>query len=196
MAYTKLFSSIIASTVWAQDAPTKIVWITLLALADKEGEVMGSVPGLAHLARVSVEECDAALQTFMSPDPYSRTPTAEGRRIEPIDGGWQIINHAKYRRMASKDDQKEKAAARQARFRKRNATITDSNGKGTQSNAYVTQDRDIAEAEEDSLGRAPQSAPLKKVGKPSPIAAREMAHGGLAHDGKSIKPIQIKRMPT
>ncbi len=125
MAYTKLFSSIITSTVWMEDDATRIVWITLLAMADKNGEVQGSIPGLARLAGVSLEACDTAIAKFLAPDLRSRTKTDDGRRIEEIDGGWFLLNHAKYRRMASLDDQRERNAARQRRFReKHNASVT------------------------------------------------------------------------
>ena len=67
MAYTKLFSSIIMSTIWREDDPTRIVWISMLALADKNGEVQGSVPGLADAARVSVSACREALAKFPCP---------------------------------------------------------------------------------------------------------------------------------
>ena len=46
-SYTKLSSTIINSTVWQEGLATKVVWITMLALADKHGEVMASVPGLS-----------------------------------------------------------------------------------------------------------------------------------------------------
>lgn len=95
--FTKLFSSIVTSTIWQEDDKTRIVWITLLALADAQGRVEGSVPGLAHVAHVGLGECEHALERLSSPDPYSRTKDFEGRRIEAIDGGWQILNYAKYR---------------------------------------------------------------------------------------------------
>jgi hypothetical protein len=119
MAYTKLFSSIITSTIWSEDDRTRIVWITMLALADKNGEVQGSIPGLARLADVPVEDCEKAVAKFLSPDPYSRTKDDEGRRIEEIDGGWHLLNHGKYRDMASRDEQKEADRIRKARYRDR-----------------------------------------------------------------------------
>ena len=73
----------------------------MLAMADKEGRVWASVPGLANRARVPVEDTEAALQTFLSPDKYSRTPDFEGRKIEAIEGGWRLINHAKYREIGN-----------------------------------------------------------------------------------------------
>jgi hypothetical protein len=117
--YTKLFNSILGSTVWREPAATKVVWITMLALADRYGEVEASIPGLAHLSGQSIEETEAALKTFLAPDPYSRTPEHEGRRIEAIDGGWCILNHGKYRERMSEEDTKERNKIRQARFRER-----------------------------------------------------------------------------
>lgn len=121
VAYTKLFNSIITSTIWMEDDPTRIVWVTMLALADKNGEVHGSPPGLARIAGVSVERCRDALYKFLSPDPDSRTKTDEGRRIAEIDGGWVLLNHSKYRAMASRDEKREREATRKAAYRKRAA---------------------------------------------------------------------------
>jgi len=117
MNYTKLFNSIITSTIWTEDDKTRIVWITMLALADKNGEVQASIPGLARVAGVSIADAEIAIGKFLSPDEYSRTPDDEGRRIEAIDGGWYLLNHAKYREMASRDEQREAEADRKRRYR-------------------------------------------------------------------------------
>lgn len=105
--YTKLFSSIVTSTIWNESKETKIVWITLLALADQNGVVESSIPGLAVVARVSVDECRASIAVLLSPDPDSRTKDHDGRRIQEIDGGWLILNHAKYREKLSKEERRE-----------------------------------------------------------------------------------------
>lgn len=115
--YTKLFNSIITSTIWTEDDKTRIVWITMLAIADKNGEVAGSVPGIARIAAVSVDDTRTAIGKFLSPDPDSRTKDDQGRRIEEIDGGWRLLNHRKYREMASKDEVKESEAKRKAAWR-------------------------------------------------------------------------------
>lgn len=41
----------------------------------------------------------------------------------------------------------------------------------------------------------PDGGPCEEVGKPLPVAARETALGGLAHDGAPVISMQIKRMP-
>lgn len=97
MTFAKLFSSITESTIWVAPDAHRICWITMLAMADRLGRVWGSVPGLANRARISVDDCRSALTSFLSPDPDSRTKDNEGRRIEEIDGGWRLLNHAKFR---------------------------------------------------------------------------------------------------
>lgn len=156
MSYAKLHTSLLTSSLWTEDTETRIVWITLLCLADKHGEVQASIPGLAKIAGVSLEGCEKAISKFLSPDKYSRSKVMEGRRLQEIDGGWEIITYAKHRAMASKEDEKEKAAERQQRFRERNASVTPSNGESrqvTDSNAPshpVTENRDIADADADA----------------------------------------------
>lgn len=115
--YTKLFGSILRSTVWKTPPHVRLVWIAMLALADRDGVVDSSVPGLADAAGVSISECEQALVHFQSPDPYSRTTDHEGRRIEKVDGGWRLLNHAKYQAKLSIEDRRERDRERQARHR-------------------------------------------------------------------------------
>lgn len=116
--YTKLFQSIVTSTVWSEDDRTRITWITMLAMANQHGEVEASIPGLAKLATVPIKDVEKALEILSSPDPYSRTKDFDGRRIEEIDGGWMILNHRKYRDKANEDDRREQDRLRKQRVRK------------------------------------------------------------------------------
>jgi hypothetical protein len=150
MAYTKLHESLVSSTIWREPNHIRVAWITMLAMANKHGEVLASIPGLADICRITIPQMEEALNCFLQPDPYSRTKDFEGRRIEEIDGGWFLLNHPKYRKMASKEDQLEKAAIRQANFKERHR---DGNALVTHGNVEVTPDRDIAEAEEESESR-------------------------------------------
>lgn len=105
--YSKLMQNILTSSIWSEDHSTRLVWITLLALKDDKGEVAAAIPGLANQARVTLEECETAIRKLESPDKYSRTQDFEGRRIEPIDGGWRILNHFKYRETEKKSYSRE-----------------------------------------------------------------------------------------
>lgn len=140
--YTKLFNSILASTIWREDDKTRLVWITLLAMADKNGIAEGSVPGLADLARVTIPECESSLVKLMSPDRYSRTTEHEGKRIEKVEGGWAILNHAKYRAKMSADERKEynrlkqrdwRAKHSSTRRQRKSITVNDSNSQSAMS---------------------------------------------------------------
>lgn len=95
--YTKLFSSIVASTIWREPDHVRLVWITMLAISDPWGHVRASLPGLADLARVSIADAKDAVERLEAPDEYSRTKDHEGRRIEETDGGWFILNFVKHR---------------------------------------------------------------------------------------------------
>lgn len=105
--FAKLFGNIVTSTIWCEDNETRLVWITMLAISDKYGNVSGSIPGLAQISRVSVKGCRNAIQKFLSPDPDSRTQEHEGCRIEEIEGGWHIINYQKYREMQRSAERRE-----------------------------------------------------------------------------------------
>lgn len=107
VTFTKLFSSITESTIWVAPDAHRLTWITMLAMADRSGRVWASIPGLANRARLPIQAVEEALQAFMSPDPYSRTKDNEGRRIEEIDGGWRLLNHAKYRTIRDEESIKE-----------------------------------------------------------------------------------------
>ncbi|MBG85372.1 MAG: hypothetical protein CMO80_00525 [Verrucomicrobiales bacterium] len=85
------------------------MWITMLALADQDGVVHASVPGLARVAGVTNDSTEEAIERFTNPDPHSRTIGHEGRRIVAVDGGWKLVNHAAYRDKMNLDDRREKA---------------------------------------------------------------------------------------
>lgn len=122
--YTKLFSSIVTSTIWCEDYPTRLVWVAMLAMADARGKVEGSVPGFARLANVTMAEMEKALAIFLAPDPHSRTPDNDGRRIEVIAGGWRVLNYAAYRESRDPDVRREQNREAQARHRAASAKVS------------------------------------------------------------------------
>lgn len=95
--FTKLHASLISSSIWNEDNITRVVWITMLAMADENGFVGASIGGLAHQARVTQDECETALKKLKSPDKDSRTKEFEGRRISEADGGFVLLNYPKHR---------------------------------------------------------------------------------------------------
>lgn len=119
MSYTKLFGSLLDSSIWQEGKHVKILWITLLAMKDRDGEVEASVPGLARRAGLSIDETVDGLKVLLAPDPWSRTPDHEGRRLVEMPGGWRVLNHDKYRDKEDLEERRAKGAARVARHRER-----------------------------------------------------------------------------
>lgn len=166
-SYTKLFSTIVTSTIWSEPASTCKVWVTMLAVVDRRGHVMSSIPGLARLANVSLQECEAALATFLAPDPYSRTKDNEGRRIAEIDGGWLLLNYAKYREKMAEADRREYKTQWQAKQREKgkSESIHKSPQESTQStngqNGHNATAEAEAEAKEEKqeIGESPVGDP-------------------------------------
>ena len=163
--YTKLFNSILASTIWREPHHVRIVWITLLAMADKHGVAEGSIPGLCDFARVTREDCEDALSRLMSPDPDSRSQEWEGRRIEAVDGGWAILNHSKYRAKLSADERRDYNRVKQAEWRHKRAVSTVNNVNDISRLSALSAHTE-AEAEEE-----PQADPEEKAKEYAPRAS-------------------------
>ena len=113
--FVKLFGSILDSSIWSTDLATRVVWITMLAMADEFGVVNASVGGLARRAQVTERECRRALKILSSPDKDDRSGVDEGVRIRPLQGAWELINYKRYRELRTKKQVVD--AARQARHR-------------------------------------------------------------------------------
>lgn len=127
--YATLCSSIVRSTVWDLPDHARLVWVTMLAIKDKDGCVWSSIPGLAHEARVALDRTEDALRLLGAPDAYSSTKDHEGRRILPIDGGWLIVTHAKHRRGRDPEKRRKQNREAQARFKSKPVSATVSRGK-------------------------------------------------------------------
>jgi len=115
--FTKLFGSIITSSVWSEDDKTRIMWITMLATADANGHVSGSIPGMADIARMTLPQAEKAITKLCGPDPYSRTPDKQGARLTVADGGWIIVNHTKYRQRRDPEIRREQNRKAQESYR-------------------------------------------------------------------------------
>lgn len=131
MSFTKLDSSLTASSIWAEPDSVRILWVTMLSMADKDGNVKASVPGLAHLARKTIPEAEHALSVLLAPDPHSGRKELDGRRLTEIAGGWHLVTHAFYRESGMSDETKKywrdkKQAQRAAKREKKSKTVRDS----------------------------------------------------------------------
>jgi hypothetical protein len=129
MGYTPLFSSIATGTLCGK-WPDIGMWAFILSQADPRGILDVTPDYLARVTGLPMTEVVACMERFCSPDPYSRTATAGGARLELIDPqnrqwGWRVINHGQYRekaRLIAKDS--ERTASGRDAERKRAARLS------------------------------------------------------------------------
>ena len=138
MAYVKLDCGILDSTLWF-DRPAREIFITSLLMAlpieletprpqiaIRSLELTGwdvppgwygfvSAAGVGIVARAGVDQDVGlkALERLGAPEPDSRSPEHEGRRLIRVDGGFVILNYMKHR------DRDHTTAERSRRYRAR-----------------------------------------------------------------------------
>jgi hypothetical protein len=123
--YNKLFTQILDSSIWLAPDPHRLVWITIIAAMDRNGEVrFACVENLAARARVSVQDTADAVKAFESADPHDPTQEFEGRRIERIAGGWFVLNAEKYRNLVTRAVANEQSKLRMQRKREKDRAVT------------------------------------------------------------------------
>lgn len=165
--YNKLFTSILDSSIWLQPSPTRIVWVTFLAAMDEDGFVrMATVTNLANRAYVTIGEAAAAVATLEGPDEASPGQAYDGRRIERVEGGWMVLNAAKYRDTVTRAHEREQTRLRVAKHRAKQKV---GNGSNAQSN---TSEADQDQIRQDATHTQAQSPP---PALPISEAAREQA---------------------
>lgn len=116
MPYIKLDNNYVDSSLLAEGGFERSgLFFYLCSKADRNGFTDVSVPTIAKAGGITVEACWEHMKALSSPDPYSRTPDDEGRRIRINEKPWgiEIVNYEKYR---AKDHT---AAERQRRFKER-----------------------------------------------------------------------------
>lgn len=120
--YGKIFESMYDGTLSA-DWKALVTFQQLIVLADPDGQVDFTPPALSRRTGIPLEIIEHGLKKLAEPDPYSRSADEEGRRIVLLDShrpwGWQIVNHAQYRDIASARDRRVKARQRKRQQRER-----------------------------------------------------------------------------
>jgi len=119
--FTKIFGSILNSSIWLDEdghhrpMDVKLVWLTMLIMANEFGIVEATAAGIAKESGVLAKRVREIIDLLINPDPESRTPDNQGRRIEKVEGGWLVLNHEKYRSIRNRKQMVD--AARQRRHR-------------------------------------------------------------------------------
>lgn len=165
--FVPLSRGMIDGSLWEADLRVRVLFVTMLFISfepARRGTVDVTLRKLAGRAGMSPEDVLYALGVLMAPDPDSRTPGDDGRRIERIDErrswGWRIVNWKGY------EEARERMlnAARQARFKAKhsapgNATVTADNGRVTPTNVEGEVEVEVEVEVEESRGASAPLAP-------------------------------------
>lgn len=104
--FAKVFAQIFDSSI-ADDYILRHVFEDLLKLADIDGVVDMTPEAIACRTRAPLKVISDCLAKLAAPDPRSRSPDEDGRRIVLIDShrswGWRIVNYVVYREMRDED---------------------------------------------------------------------------------------------
>ena len=186
--YAKLYQDIIFSTVWEESKETRLLWVAMLALADADGVVRASFPGLVRAANLSLEDVEKSLPVLMAPDPQSKSQKEEGRRVTKIPDGYLIVNYIDYRNYKSDAERREETRKRVAKHRAHkhlqqdvtgcNATVTNVTPQLNSSQLISNSTKKVQKTLADTAGRpSVPTCPITEVLEAWNIAAAKL---GLA----------------
>lgn len=101
--YTPVFATVFDGSLCGK-WPDTAVWLTMLALCDKRGNVDMSYYAIVGRTGWPIDLLRQGITALMQPDSESRSPAEDGRRLVPLDPsrgwGWHVVNHAVYREKA------------------------------------------------------------------------------------------------
>lgn len=88
-----------------------VTFTVMIVLADQHGEVDMTPQALSAQTSIPLDIIKRGIRLLEAPDPKSRTPDEEGRRIVRVsddrDWGWMITNYAHYRAIRSLEERRE-----------------------------------------------------------------------------------------
>jgi hypothetical protein len=164
--YAKLFTSITESSLWSEPKEVRLLFVTMLAKADQDGFVEASIPGLARVANLTIDETESSLRVLMSPDPYSKNPANEGRRIAELPGGFLLLNYEDYRSRRSAEERREYMRQYMQEYRTKTEGRKQSVNKRKQSVNSVNRSKPpLAHTEADTEAKAKKGNSCAEVGK-------------------------------
>jgi hypothetical protein len=96
-SFVPIFSPVINSSLWEESAATRLVFLTMLSLKDRDHIFRcKTIEGAARSANLALDDVRAAINVLESPDRRNSDQPHEGRRIARTPEGWLILNGQKY----------------------------------------------------------------------------------------------------
>ena len=197
--YGKIFASMFKGSLYGQWEAI-VTFTVMIVLADQHGEVDMTPEALSAQTSIPLDIIRRGISDLETPDPKSRTPDEEGRRIVRVsdarDWGWQITNYEHYRTIRSLEERRE--YMRQYQRTRRSRAVSDVNQPSTRVN-NVTQavsskqmQRKKEEALTASFNNLSKKEPLPPADKA--LLALRLAVWVRGHDGS--RDINWEKVPS
>lgn len=174
--YTPVFGSVFDGTLYGK-WPASAVWLTMLALCDKRGNVDMSFQAIAGRTGWPMDLLLEGIGALMQPDPYSRSSANDGRRLIPLvegrNWGWHVVNHALYRekaRLQAKDAARTASGLDAARKRTERGVSPDVPRSPSESPDVPLSDANANTSEEQHRKRGADTRRGSRIPDPFPIS--------------------------
>lgn len=143
-----------------------VTFTVMIVLADQHGEVDMTPEALAASTSIPLDIILKGIADLERPDPKSRTPDEEGRRIVRVsdtrDWGWIITNYDHYRKMRSAEERREymRAYQRERRAAEKAASTPPSTPVNNVTHAVSSKQEAVSRKKEEAEEEAPSAATL------------------------------------
>jgi hypothetical protein len=122
--YTRIFGpDLLDSSLMDAAIETRWLFVSMVILADEAGTGIVDIPitALARRVGMGIDQVRIALKDLLAPDPHSRSKKEDGRRIvqtsDDPDRGWEVVNWAAYKTIASEEVRRQQVREAVARHR-------------------------------------------------------------------------------
>lgn len=151
--YAKLFARIAQSSLMEQDVETRYCFMMLLAIADIEGEIIGTDIAISRSINLPLESFKKSVMALMEPDPDSNSQVMEGRRICASENGrgYRVVNYKEYRSIKTAEEKRIYMREYMRERRKKEGCKTVSFCKNPLSHVTHAEAEEETEAEEEPL---------------------------------------------
>jgi hypothetical protein len=95
--YAKVFKTMFTGSMYGAGLHVFATWAWVLTHKDERGLVEVNTRLVAAELGAEVEQIERAIEYLTAPDPGSRSPEEQGRRMVRVSQfGYQVVNHARY----------------------------------------------------------------------------------------------------
>jgi hypothetical protein len=174
-----------------------------IILADKEGVVDMTPTAISGRTSIPIEIIQTGIAALEEPDPDSRSPDEEGRRIVRLSDtrtwGWRIVNIAHYRKIRSQEERREyqRNYARKRRAKKvenvaDGLTPVDSVDKSRQSTKSTNSSKQYVVSNKDTTSGSDEPKPRSWVVEGTEWWAKHVGTMTEGHFGKAMsEPVRL-----